>query len=125
MSTNVILTTGIYDLLKDHLRRKKVTKEQEAILLAQLKSAKQVLRRDLPSDIVTVNTKIKVKELTENKEFDGLLVSPNKANYKKQKYSILSDLGLAILGKRVGETIDWPMADGVRKYQIVGSEPLS
>ena len=57
MSANVILTTGIYDLIKDHVRRKKVTIEQEEILLAELKKASQVLRKDLPEDIAYGITK--------------------------------------------------------------------
>ena len=47
MSTNIILTTGTYDLIKDHIRRKKVNKEQEEILTNELKYAQQVLRKDL------------------------------------------------------------------------------
>ena len=45
MTTNIILTTGLYDLIKDHLRRKKVTAEQENILTKELRHAEQILRR--------------------------------------------------------------------------------
>ena len=47
MTTNIILTTGTYDLLKDHIRRKKLNKVKEDILLNELKHSKQVLRCDL------------------------------------------------------------------------------
>jgi regulator of nucleoside diphosphate kinase len=68
MSENVILTTGIYDLIKDHVRRKKVTQQEEALLLMELKEAQQVLRRDLPENVVTVNRRVKIKDHTKNKE---------------------------------------------------------
>lgn len=46
MSEHIIVTTGIYDVIKDQLRRKKVTPEQEIRLANELKTAKQVLRSD-------------------------------------------------------------------------------
>lgn len=84
MSTNVILTTGIYDLIKDHIRRRKVTLEQEQILTEELRTAEQVLRKDLPADVVTVDRKVKVKEITSNEEIEILLVGPKQAKLKKQ-----------------------------------------
>ena len=48
MSQNIILTTGIYDAIKDHLRRKKVTKNEEVRLTSELRNAVQVRRRELP-----------------------------------------------------------------------------
>ena len=33
----ILLTTGVYDLIKDHIRRKKATLEEEEVLLKQLK----------------------------------------------------------------------------------------
>ena len=50
MNQDIILTTGIYDLIKDLLRRKKVTPFVEDQLIVQLKRAKQIRRRELPRD---------------------------------------------------------------------------
>lgn len=125
MSTNLILTTGIYDLIKDHLRRKKVTKSQEEILIEGLRKAKQVLRKDLPQDIVSINNILKVKDVSTNQEIEVRLVSPDKANFKKKKYSILSDLGLATVGKAVGQTVEWPTASEIKTYQILATSPIN
>ena len=124
MSSNLILTTGVYDLIKDHLRRRKVTKSQEEILVEALKNAKQILRRDLPKEVVSVNNILKVKDVTTNEEIEIRLVAPSKANFKKKKYSILSDLGLATVGKSVGETVEWPTATETKTYQILATEPI-
>ncbi|MBS7333830.1 MAG: GreA/GreB family elongation factor [Weeksellaceae bacterium] len=124
MSTKLILTTGIYDLIKDHLRRKKVTKSQEVILTEGLRNAKQVLRRDLPKDIVSVNNILRVKDVSTNDEIEVKLVAPDKAKFKKGKYSILSNLGLATVGKAVGETVEWPTATEIKTYQILATLPI-
>ena len=41
---------------------------------------------------------------------------------KKGKYSILSPIGLAIVGNKVGDIITWPFADGEKKIEILGVE---
>ena len=122
MSENITLTTGVYDLIKDHLRRKRTTQEEEQILLDQLKVAKQVLRKELPSDVVTVNCEVKIKDITKNEEEKYLFVQTNREKIKKGKYSILSPIGLAIVGNKVGDIINWPFADGERKIEILGVE---
>src|SRR5690606_33817191 len=53
MSQHIILTTGIYDLIKDQVRRKRVTFAEETRLNDELKTAKQVRRRELPAEVVT------------------------------------------------------------------------
>ena len=122
MSENIVLTTGIYDLIKDHLRRKKTTIQQEQILLNQLKLAKQVRRKELPDDMVTINCEVKVKDIATNEEEKYLLVDANKEKVKKGKFSILSPMGLATVGNKVGDVITWPFEDGEKKIEILGVE---
>ncbi|WHF52273.1 GreA/GreB family elongation factor [Chryseobacterium gotjawalense] len=122
MSENIVLTTGVYDLIKDHLRRKRTTAKEEQILLEQLKSSKQVLRKELPGDVVTVNCEVKVKNISTNEEEKYLFVQTNREKIKKGKYSILSPIGLAIVGNKVGDVINWPFEDGDKKLEILGVE---
>jgi len=124
MSENVILTTGIYDMIKDHMRRKQVTKEEEERLTLELKNAKQVLRRDLPNDIVTVNRRVKIKDHTANKELEYMFVSTNRTNTKKGKISILCDVAVATVGRKVGDIVNWPFKDGERKLEILMVEAI-
>lgn len=124
MSDTIILTTGIYDAIKDHVRRKKVTANEETRLLAELKAAKQVRRRDLPSDIVTVDRKITIKDLNQNREEEYVFVGIAEAKPKKKKYSILSDMALATVGYKVGDIIEWPFKDGERRIEILKVEAL-
>lgn len=124
MSKNVILTTGIYDMIKDHVRRRKVTRQEEELLFLELKNAKQVLRRDLPDDIVTVNRRVRIKDHTENKEKDYMFVSTTKTNTKKGKFSILCDVAVATIGRQTGDIINWPFKDGERKLEILMVETI-
>lgn len=123
MENQILLTTGVYDAIKKHLRRRRVTQEEENRLTAELRNAKQVLRRELPDDVVTVNKVVTIKDHTENSENEYIFVSSNRAKPKKNKYSILSDVALATVGYKVGDVIDWPFEGGDRKIEILKVEP--
>ncbi|MDH0674447.1 MULTISPECIES: GreA/GreB family elongation factor [Empedobacter] len=125
MTTNIILTTGLYDLIKDHLRRKRVTKDQEDILTNELRHAEQILRRDLSEDIVSVGKKVTIKELTSNEEYQLNFVSPEKAKPKKNRHSILMDEGLATIGYKKGDVVEWPTEKGTKKYEILNVETVA
>ncbi|PIF47413.1 regulator of nucleoside diphosphate kinase [Chryseobacterium sp. 52] len=122
MSNHIIVTTGIYDAIKDTLRRKKVSLPEEKRLTDELRKAKQVLRRDLPSDIVTVDRKVTIKDHTQNFEHEYIFVASAKAKPVKNKHSILSDIALAVVGYKVGDIIEWPFKEGERKIEILKVE---
>lgn len=125
MSEQIILTTGIYDAIKDHVRRKKVTAEEESRILAELRGAKQVRRKELPEDVVTVDRKVRIKDHTQNREQEYIFVGIAEAKPKRNKHSILSEMALATVGYKVGDVIEWPFEGGERKIEILKVEPWS
>lgn len=122
MSQKIILTTGLYDLIKDHIRRKKVTIAEEELLLSELKNASQVLRKNLPNEIVTVNRMVTYKDHLTNEEKTVTLVGPQKAKPNKNKISVLSDEGIAIIGRKIGDIIEWPAKKGNLKLEVIRIE---
>ena len=123
MSDHITVTTGIYDAIKDHIRRKKVSADEEVRLAAELRGATQVLRRDLPEDVVTVDRIVTLKDHTQKTENVYIFVASTKAKLKKNKHSILSDIALSVVGYKVGDIIKWPFRDGERKIEILKVEP--
>lgn len=124
MSENITVTTGIYDAIKEQIRRKRVSIPEEKRLAEELKNATQVLRRDLPADVVTVDRKVTLKDHTNNTETEYLFVPSSREKLKKNKHSILSDIALSVVGYKVGDIIDWPFRDGDRKIEILKVEPI-
>ena len=122
MSNKIILTTGIYDAIKDHLRRKKVSINEKVRLASELRNSQQVRRRALPEDVVTVNRKVTIKDHSQNKEEEYIFVGVAEARPKKNKHSILSDMALATVGYKVGDVIEWPFRDGERRIEILKVE---
>ncbi|MBB5436503.1 regulator of nucleoside diphosphate kinase [Pedobacter sp. AK017] len=118
MTTSIILSTGIFDLLKDHIRRRKLSKYNQEKLEQELRNARQILSKDIPADVVTVNTRVRVKELETGAEFNYTLVPPAKARNKHNTLSILSPIGVAMVGYGQGSELKWEMPEGIRAYRI-------
>ena len=65
----IVLSTGMYDLLKEELRRRKLSLYNEHKLALELKNAQQVLSKDIPENIVTVNKSVRLKDVNTGEEF--------------------------------------------------------
>ena len=125
MTQEIILTTGIYDLIKDLIRRKKVTLQVEEMLIAQLKKAQQVTRKNLPLDVVTVDAKVTVKNLKNDQEEVYTFVAPEKAKRRNNTQSIIGPVGLALVGCKVGDEVEWQIEEEEKHFKITNVERLA
>lgn len=117
--TPIIITRGIYDLLKIFIHKKKLSRHNELKLEEELKYAQQVIRKDVPEKIVDLGKKVKVKELETGQEYEYNLVAPQKARRKHNTLSILSPIGVALLGYPEGAELSWEMPEGIKNYKIL------
>lgn len=118
-TTPIILTTGIYDLLKEQIKKHTFNKSNAEKLAIELKKAKQVLNRELPENIVAINTLVRLKNLKTGEEIERKFVSPQKARKKNSTTSILSPVGIATLGYATGAIIQWEFPEGTETLQIL------
>lgn len=123
--TPIILTTGIYDLLKEQIKKKKLTKVNEEKLEKELKNAIQVLSKDFPTNVVTVNSLVTVKDINTAEELTRKLVSPQRARRKHGTTSIISPIGIATLGYAENAIIQWQLPEGIRSFQILKVSKLT
>jgi regulator of nucleoside diphosphate kinase len=66
----------------------------------------------LPSDVVTMNSEVVCLDETSGSERRLQLVYPDAAEAGTGKVSILAPVGVALLGLRVGQSIEWPLPGG-------------
>ncbi len=123
--SNIIVSTGIYDLIKDHIRRKKVTPAEEEILKSELKAAKQVRRKDIPADVVDIDSRITIIDHSANSEEVYQFVAPDRAKPKNNTKSILTRMGLALVGYKAGDIVHWPYEDHMKKIEILKVERIT
>jgi len=73
---------------------------------------------EVPSDVVTMHTTVKVRDLETGKHASYTLVYPPLADLKAGRISVLAPLGIALLGFREGDEIGWQMPGGNRRLRI-------
>jgi regulator of nucleoside diphosphate kinase len=75
---------------------------------------------DFPEDVVAMDSFVVFLDLDTGEETELCLVYPGEANVEKMKISILSPVGTALMGLRVGGRIDWPLPGGkIRRLQVI------
>ena len=84
----------------------------------ELSRAVLVAPTNVPADVVTMNSKVCLKDLDTEEEMIVTLVFPRDADITQSKVSVLAPIGTAMLGYQVGDTFSWPVPDGVRRLQI-------
>lgn len=72
----------------------------------------------IPHNVVTMNSRVCIKDMETAKENIYTLVFPSDADIEQGKISILAPIGTAILGYRAGDTVDWPVPGGTRKVRV-------
>lgn len=89
-------------------------------LESELVRAKVVPREKMPKDAVTMNSRVVFEDETTGERREITLVYPGSADIDAGKISVLVPVGTALLGLRVGQSIDWQLPGGEkRRYRIV------
>ena len=87
-------------------------------LKEELDRAHIVLPKDIPSDTVTMNSRVRLSDVSKAGELVYTLVFPRDADAATGRISVLAPVGTAILGCRVGDIIEWQVPAGKRKLKI-------
>lgn len=88
-------------------------------LATEMNRAKVVAPQDVPANVVTMNSKVLLRDVSTNDEITYTLVFPQDANIEKGAISILAPVGTAILGYQEGDQVTWKVPSGERTIEIV------
>lgn len=84
----------------------------------ELSRAKVVDPKEIPSDVVTMNSRVRIIDLDTAEESVLTLVFPHQADIAAGRISILSPVGTALLGYHAGDAIEWPVPSGTKRIRI-------
>ncbi len=104
----------------DNRRKSKSEPDAKAFerLAEELARARLVTAQDIPPNLVTMNTKTKVRDLDSNEVFSFTLSWPHEADPASNRINVLAPLGMAILGCRVGQEVEWPVPGGTLRLRV-------
>jgi regulator of nucleoside diphosphate kinase len=92
-------------------------------LESELARAVIVPRNEIPRDVVTMNSRVVFENETTGERMEIKLVYPREADIDAGKISILVPVGTALLGLRVGQSIDWELPSGEKHRLRVVAVP--
>jgi regulator of nucleoside diphosphate kinase len=84
-------------------------------LEAELKNAVVVDSRRVPSDVVTMHSRVQFEDETTGECREVTIVYPQQADASRALISVLAPTGTALLGLAVGQSIVWPFPDGATR----------
>ena len=84
----------------------------------ELARAHVVSPKAVPSDVITMNSRVTLVDLGTNEEITYELVFPADADASQDRISVFAPIGTAMLGYRVGDTFEWRVPDGLRKLKV-------
>ena len=107
--------TGLIEITRD---RNGVDREYVNTLEAELERAEIVDPKRIPANVITMRSKVRLKDLVSGESKIYSLVFPTEANFSEGKISVLAPIGTAILGYKLGDSIEWPVPSGLRKLKV-------
>lgn len=88
-------------------------------LSVELLSAEILPHENISSKVITMNTRVRLRELGSKKEIEVTITYPKDANGHERKVSVFSEVGLALLGRSLGDVTTWPTPKGAGQFEII------
>ncbi|MBS1558953.1 MAG: nucleoside diphosphate kinase regulator [Bacteroidetes bacterium] len=104
--------------ISDAKQFKSISKTEADKLIKELDSAEVVEPEEVPSNVVTMNSIVKLSFLNSNKQIQFQIVYPDQANVKENKISIFSPIATALIGYKVKDEIEWIVPAGLTRIRV-------
>jgi regulator of nucleoside diphosphate kinase len=121
-TANIYITEPDYNRLSALIEK---TREENGVdrqylnkLEAELDRAEIVDAKDIPANVITMRSTVRLKDLVSGEENTYSLVFPTEADFSQGKISVLAPIGTAILGYKSGDTIEWTVPSGLRRLKV-------
>lgn len=87
-------------------------------LMYELSRAAIVPAAEIPGDVITMNSRVRLLDLQDGSVLEYTLVYPAEANFAEGKISVVAPIGAAMLGYKVGDEIEWEVPAGRRHLKV-------
>ena len=77
------------------------------VIRSALRRARTTPPARFPGDVITMNSRFAVMELKSGESISYTLVYPEDESLERGKLCVLSPMGMALLGARVGDIVHW------------------
>lgn len=122
MHANVLMTDADTRRLRALTRRLKASGRCRMDHIAALKyrigTAQIVGPEDIPRNVVTMNSRVRLRDMDSGKRLILTLADPFDTSMFGDRLSVAGPCGAALLGKRVGQVVHWTLGMKTRRLRI-------
>ncbi len=123
---NIVITEADYGRLQRLIEASRRFRQRDAKHLddleQELERASVVRSGEVPHDVVTMNSRVRVVDLNSGHELTYQIVFPGDADIAKNRISVLAPIATGLLGYSAGSTVEWQVPSGLRRFRIVNVE---
>lgn len=87
-------------------------------LLRELKAARTVPPERIGRNVITMNSRVRLRELQSGREIEITLTYPQDADPREQKVSVFSPIGVALLGCKEGDITSWRIPSRIGRFKV-------
>lgn len=123
---NIVITEADYGRLQRLISSSRGFEHRDAehlyALERELERAIIARSAEIPHDLVTMNSRVRVIDLDSGRSLTYQIVFPRDADLARNRISVLAPIGMALLGRDVGDTVEWQVPSGMRRLLILSVE---
>lgn len=114
----IYITKNDHKKLVDIINKKWDHNDSDKNLLTELNRAVIVEPQDVPSDVITMNSLVVFRDIELKEELEYWFVFPDDADIGQKKISVLSPIGCALLGYKIGDIISVNTPKGEKQLKV-------
>lgn len=119
MKRTIYITRADMTRLRNLIEAHKGSRDDLTRLRTELDHARVVEQVDIPADVVTMNSRARLRDLDDEEEMTFTLVFPENASIEHDRISVLAPIGTAMLGQRQGDEFEWEVPAGRVRLKVV------
>lgn len=119
---NVLITVDDFERLLARMNYVPSTERlsiMERQLYLKLLSAETISQLKISKRVITMNSRVRLRESLTQKEIEVTITYPESANSRESKISILSPVGIALIGQQKGDQVSWKIPSGIGQFEII------
>ena len=125
-SKRIVITDADYGRLQRLIESSRRVRHRDAEHLdgleQELERATVVQSGEVPQDVVTMNSRVRIRDLRSGREATYQIVFPVDADVAKNRISVLAPIGTGLLGYSAGASVECLVPSGTRRFRIVEIE---
>jgi regulator of nucleoside diphosphate kinase len=121
MKTKMIITVNDYQRLMGFMEFASLKTRMPVVtdrLVESLSAAKLLPQKEIEKGVVTMNSRVKLKDLTNRREAEITITYPQDAEPRERRVSVFSEIGLALLGRKENDIVSWRVPHGIGRFKV-------